>query len=583
MVDKASRSEQCQPGMQAITEPTHALQKEYVAGVVLCERPIDTPSTRAPEGKTASAESSSSSSGNIPKSRSCEERQPWEILDPSKKRYFHLDLVRVMCVFLVAIDHAWWMYSQENNMWSQSWVLQMLWVVAGIAFTLNPKPLWKTVPYLFLIFVVGVSLNWMAWAINGQDWKGQFGNVIFQFWFVAGLLLFTLITAPLKPILLYGFKSLGRLRSHRLEKQLEAEAAQEAGIHLYARMENGQAPVEEFESQQGREGSTTTAKNSGFSFCGFNETADGPFSQSDRDSICRFAAVFGTFFLIQVALGIWLSQEDTIDLTGPFAKIGLDLWASGFDVGTLVGQLMFVLGMLTIVICGGRMLKSPRTSPWLSWVFVVYVLVTRSFIIPGLYGQTALARSTAGLGLFLTGMLTASRGMAGAVLLRTYVIRYWFFLALILTLLWQPNWSVRFDEHPPSDIVTALRVVASEMMCVIIFLTAGEHMFDDRIFTEDHAQWLGDFGLILFVVHMFLHIVLGHERIPWNWVVIIFLAFLCWYRRRRSVKAERSPEPPFAATPAEQLDIREAEVDEFGHKACPRQRISPQSCTTMIL
>merc|ERR1719401_1203039 len=64
---------------------------------------------------------------------------------------------------------------------------------------------------LVLIFVIGVSANWIADLINRRDWQHDFGNTIFQMFFVIMLIVMAITTEPLRA-------ALQRKRDHALAK-----------------------------------------------------------------------------------------------------------------------------------------------------------------------------------------------------------------------------------------------------------------------------------------------------------------------------------------------------------------------------
>eukprot|EP00427_Karlodinium_veneficum_P003454 CAMPEP_0169175106 /NCGR_PEP_ID=MMETSP1015-20121227/65003_1 /TAXON_ID=342587 /ORGANISM="Karlodinium micrum, Strain CCMP2283" /LENGTH=295 /DNA_ID=CAMNT_0009249211 /DNA_START=622 /DNA_END=1505 /DNA_ORIENTATION=- len=51
---------------------------------------------------------------------------------------------------------------------------------------------------LMCVFGVGVGANWIADASTGRDWRGDFGNTIFQMFFVVMLVIMAILTEPLR-------------------------------------------------------------------------------------------------------------------------------------------------------------------------------------------------------------------------------------------------------------------------------------------------------------------------------------------------------------------------------------------------
>jgi hypothetical protein len=51
---------------------------------------------------------------------------------------------------------------------------------------------------LACVFAVGVAANWFADLINHRNWESDFGNTIFQMWFVVMLVIMSILTEPLR-------------------------------------------------------------------------------------------------------------------------------------------------------------------------------------------------------------------------------------------------------------------------------------------------------------------------------------------------------------------------------------------------
>eukprot|EP00928_Gymnodinium_smaydae_P095001 TRINITY_DN8090_c0_g1_i1.p1 TRINITY_DN8090_c0_g1~~TRINITY_DN8090_c0_g1_i1.p1 ORF type:complete len:351 (-),score=15.65 TRINITY_DN8090_c0_g1_i1:137-1108(-) len=75
-------------------------------------------------------------------------------------------------------------------------------MTSGICFMLSKSPLWLYQLRLFVVFAVGVGANWTADIVTGRDWRGNFGDTIFQMAYVAALIVLGVLSAPLR----LGFK-----------------------------------------------------------------------------------------------------------------------------------------------------------------------------------------------------------------------------------------------------------------------------------------------------------------------------------------------------------------------------------------
>merc|ERR1719469_1433476 len=128
------------------------------------------------------------------------------VLDPNTKRHVHLDIIRVLAVCFVAVDHGYKEYSVQNVLFTQNWVLQLLWVVCGISWSLTRRGASGYVLRLGMYFIVGACLNWLAWVAKGKDWQHDIEGTIYQMFFILGLMIYVVFTSCIKPMLLRGNK-----------------------------------------------------------------------------------------------------------------------------------------------------------------------------------------------------------------------------------------------------------------------------------------------------------------------------------------------------------------------------------------
>jgi len=120
-------------------------------------------------------------------------------------RQYCLDIARIVCVVLVAVNHGDSSWSDQFGLWNemyvQQWVLQWLFVICGMSFAMSSRSTIGYLSRLLVYFVIGVFVNWSAYVIKGWDWRRQFWNVIFQFWFIFGLMIYVICLTPLKKYL----------------------------------------------------------------------------------------------------------------------------------------------------------------------------------------------------------------------------------------------------------------------------------------------------------------------------------------------------------------------------------------------
>jgi hypothetical protein len=265
--------------------------------------------------------------------------------------------------------------------------------------------------------------------------------------------------------------------------------------------------------------------------------------------------VLGLLFVqgfLMLALGFLLQSSRGSILGGAMQAAGgggSAYWTRNLEDRNIVGQLMSTCGAYALVYSGARSLRGcPERLSWLTWVLVAYIYFVRIFVVPWLYGACKAERFFVGLELFLVGLTAAKAGLRGAAVLRNLIHKYYFLLLLFATWLWDPVWSTRWDEHPPQDLFTLFRVKVSEMLFLIMFLAAGELAFDPAIYTEDACMWLGNWSLLLFLVHKAVHILFGQ---PFNWIILIGSHPVYWFfargtklLRRKGSHSDSKSDPP---------------------------------------
>lgn len=118
---------------------------------------------------------------------------------PKKERMYHLDFARIVGVWCVVAEHSGGStYSHHDVLFVLQWVLPYLFVVSGMCFAMSSTPLWFYIVRLSIVLVVGVGINWIADAATGRDWKHEFGDTIFQMFYVVFLIVFAVLGAPLR-------------------------------------------------------------------------------------------------------------------------------------------------------------------------------------------------------------------------------------------------------------------------------------------------------------------------------------------------------------------------------------------------
>lgn len=465
------------------------------------------------------------------------------ILDPNKKRYIHLDMLRVLAVMLVAVDHGasreidefnskeW---SINNVLFTQSWVLQLLWVTAGISFSLSKARIVSYQLRLLVYFSIGVSCNLAAWVVAGLDWRHDPEGVIYQLFFIVGLIVYSLLTACLKPSLL-------RIKASRLEAASDNGEVGKVG---------GLAPRTEMPGTEMRGVSREALMHSSDYLNPFTPDLEAASSTWPTDAApwgnrrielddeeYRAAARFGGLVVVQlltmVVSAIVLTQVKTAMMRTLFNFIlgtSVQFWTQGLDDREFFGQLLGTLGVFFLVVAGSKLLRSPRLAPWLAWVVMAYIYINRIVLLPTLFTQYGggVARFFVGFELFLVGLVASTAGLKHAGTLKRWIGHYWLAVLFANGVLWGPTWHTRMDEHPPQDISIIFRVQACEAIWVISFLAAGSLMFTEEAWPSHIRTWLCDYATLLFLVHKAIHIAVP---IPLNWILLfIVLPLVFWWR-----------------------------------------------------
>lgn len=401
-----------------------------------------------------------------------------EMLPPSPDGHYpFLDITRVACVACVCIDHGSSAFGQYNVMFAQEWVLQFLYLVSGIGYGMSKRGLLGYQMRLGLYVVIGVCVNWLAYVVKGLDWKGDFFNVVFHFWFVVGLMIYALLLAPLKT-------HLQRVREECRERPLDVSTSE---------------------------------------------------SDLKMDLLKVLAVVFGGFMGVLLLFKVIIEPFGTPLVSGFVLRISMsfgeggefwgwpkDLVESEEFVNRLCDYFMLSLtNIYLIVICPKVFHRASITS----WVVIIHTYVMRSVFYRGKE-----ERPWKGLDLMMTTLTCYYLGLLHRRQIGEYVVRYWFIILSACALLWPSGLHERLDENPPFDSVLRFRAELLEAIFLICWLTAGDRMVEREIFTEDSMDFLNDWALLVFLVHKAIHIMFPP---PLNWLILAGLVPLCYWRRRK--------------------------------------------------
>lgn len=423
-------------------------------------------------------------SENSTKSRSADENgSECHDLVPSQDGHQpFLDLTRIACVAGVCLDHGNFTFGCWNIAFAQNWVLQFLFIVSGISFGMSKKSLPDYLARLAKYVAVGIGVNWTAWLVAGLDWQHNFFNVVFQNWFVVGLMGYAVILAPLRP-------TLQRLRDTEQEYMITRGGRQE----------------------------------------------DVAATEQRHNLLQILVYIFGGILSILLIFQVLISPCLAALLSKPLLLLTAHVGKGGSFWGlptTTPEAVIFIRRMCVYV---------NLTASNLYLVFVCprvfqRVAITGWMIILNTYASRAIfyrhsdERPWHGLDLMMLGLVCFYLGLLNRRKIGEYIMRYWFVLLLFCSLLWPPGLNIRLDEQPPTDDLLRTRYACLEAVFVVTWLVAGERMVQTEIFTEDRMEFMNDWALLAFLTHKAIHILLSP---PFNWLAIIALIPLCYYMRHK--------------------------------------------------
>ncbi|CAJ1459658.1 unnamed protein product [Effrenium voratum] len=153
-------------------------------GLILCtggaSKRVDPP----PDAENASANDSPQSSPQSP---------------PASGRLWHVDFARICAVMCVIFEHCGGMsYTHRNVGFGLWWALPYLYLTSGMSSMISKSSMWGYIFRLLLVFAVGVLANLFADVVTRRDWRHDFGNTIFQMFFVVMLLIMAPLAEPLR-------------------------------------------------------------------------------------------------------------------------------------------------------------------------------------------------------------------------------------------------------------------------------------------------------------------------------------------------------------------------------------------------
>lgn len=118
------------------------------------------------------------------------------------ERVYFLDYARSVAVMCVVYEHSGGAgYTSRNTIFALWWCLPFLYMTSGTSFMMSQSSLASYLTRLLRLLALGVSFNLAADIYSHRDWRNNFGDTVFQMWFVVMLIVMAIVSAPLSSAL----------------------------------------------------------------------------------------------------------------------------------------------------------------------------------------------------------------------------------------------------------------------------------------------------------------------------------------------------------------------------------------------
>jgi len=182
--------------------------------------------------------------------------------------------------------------------------------------------------------------------------------------------------------------------------------------------------------------------------------------------------------------------------------------------------IMLSISNIYLAVVSPKLLDKPYLTGWL--------VIANTYFFRILFYRSEDERPFHALDLMTIALTVYELGLLRRRTIGRYVVRYWFLIGLVCTLIWVPGTYGRLDMDPPHEFAIRARFHLIEAILVICWLVAGERFVSNKIFTEDRMGFLNDWSLLVFLVHKAIHIAVPS---PLNWAILVGLAPACYYWR----------------------------------------------------
>jgi len=328
-----------------------------------------------------------------------------------------------------------------------------------------------------------VMLNLAAWMIAGLDWRHNMWGVVFQFWFIFGLMIFTALLAPMKTYL----------------KQV---------------CQNNTSETDTW---------TFTPRAGEYNAC-ISEGLRNVFIISLGSACVIVLFTYAVIPMLQFSLAPLVNTFcSKMGESGEFWGMPSDPSETKDFIHDFFG--CWGLTVSSVFIIFAWPMLSSRISV-IGWLVIGNMYVHKLFMY-----RHQNSRMINGFDFTMLGLVCCKCGLSHRRIVGEYMMRYWFVFLFICGLLWPPGRKKRMDENPPQQLNVRFTYNLLEMLFTMLFLCAMERLIDPNIFRKDRLQFFGNFALALFLLHKAVYILVPA---PYCWIVIFSLLPICFMCTRVS-------------------------------------------------
>jgi len=131
-----------------------------------------------------------------------------------RERWLMLDAARIVGVLCVLAEHmGGHEYSESNTAFTSQWVLQWLFVTSGISFFMSRSSFVSFFARYGAVFLAGFVLNMLGDIISKPHWWNDFGNTVYQMFYVLATMILALFAWPLRSCLRNAADPFGSTRA----------------------------------------------------------------------------------------------------------------------------------------------------------------------------------------------------------------------------------------------------------------------------------------------------------------------------------------------------------------------------------